>query len=68
VIEEVWNGRHPERLPEFWADATRTEAEQKAQALVRGVGEGAGPKCRPECHRNVPVFGGELIVPALMGV
>lgn len=28
MIEEVWNANRPDRLPEFWAEATRAEAER----------------------------------------
>jgi predicted ester cyclase len=34
MIEEVWNGERPDRLPQFWADATRAEAEQLHSVLV----------------------------------
>jgi predicted ester cyclase len=34
MIEEVWNGERPDRLPEFWADATRAEAEQLHSVLT----------------------------------
>jgi predicted ester cyclase len=34
MISEVWNGERPDRLPEFWADPTRAEAEQLHSVLV----------------------------------
>ena len=34
MIEEVWNGERPDRLPAFWADETRAEAEQLHRVLV----------------------------------
>jgi predicted ester cyclase len=34
MIEEVWNGERPDRLPRFWADTTRAEAEQLHSVLT----------------------------------
>src|ERR1700744_3100551 len=34
MIAEVWNGERPDRLPPFWADSTRAEAEQLHSVLV----------------------------------
>jgi ketosteroid isomerase-like protein len=34
MIEEVWNGEQPDRLPEFWAGPTRAEAEQLHSVLT----------------------------------
>jgi predicted ester cyclase len=34
MISEVWNGERPDRLPEFWADPTRAEAEQLHSVLT----------------------------------
>jgi predicted ester cyclase len=34
MIAEVWNGGRPDRLPAFWADSTRAEAEQLHSVLT----------------------------------
>lgn len=34
MIDEVWNGGQPDRLPEFWADPTRAEAERLHRSLT----------------------------------
>jgi predicted ester cyclase len=34
MIAEVWNGERPDRLPSFWADSTRAEAEQLHAVLT----------------------------------
>jgi predicted ester cyclase len=34
MIAEVWNGARPDRLPAFWADSTRAEAEQLHSVLT----------------------------------
>jgi steroid delta-isomerase-like uncharacterized protein len=34
MIEEVWNGGRPERLPEFWVDDTRNEAAALHEMLT----------------------------------
>jgi predicted ester cyclase len=34
MIEEVWNGERPDRLPAFWADPARAEAEQLHRVLT----------------------------------
>jgi len=34
MLDEVWNGGAPERLPEFWAEGTRAEAEELHQILT----------------------------------
>ncbi|MDT7741879.1 MAG: hypothetical protein QOE59_957 [Actinomycetota bacterium] len=34
MLDEVWNAGHPERLPEFWAEETRAEAEELHRVLT----------------------------------
>jgi predicted ester cyclase len=36
MITEVWNDERPDRLPSYWADSTRAEAEQ-LHAILTGA-------------------------------
>lgn len=39
MLDEVWNDRRSDRLAEFWADETRSEAERLHEMLFAGFSD-----------------------------